>query len=85
MTRTWYVNAFEKFGDRSLVRSIPTRGFTVDVLRDVWEAPPGYPIHGVDFPITAENVSRIQPYVPEELDLDNYTWMLSNEPTNGTD
>lgn len=38
-----------------------------------------------DFPITAENVSRIQPFVTEELDLDGYTRMLSNEPVDGTD
>jgi len=38
-----------------------------------------------DFPITAENVSRIQPFVTEELELDGYTWMLSNEPVDGTD
>jgi hypothetical protein len=77
--RVWFVKAFEKTGDQYLARWIRVDGLDDEVIREVWSMPEDDSLYGASYPITPENIDRVQPFIPERLDMDSYLWFLSEE------
>lgn len=74
----WFACAFEKAGRETLVHRVRADGLSDDVVRRLWSIPPGSPVLG-EFPVTEDDVDRVQPFVPELLDLGAYHWFLSSD------
>lgn len=75
---TWYIGAFEKVGDE-LMKRLPTTGVDEDFVRYLWSVSNDYPVFGVSFEVTSENVDRAQHHVAEKIDLNAYEYYLFDE------
>ena len=77
--RVWFAKGFEKTGDQYLARWIQVGGLDNEVIREVWSMPEDDTLYGTSYPITRDNIDRVQPFISEQLDMDSYLWFLSDE------
>jgi hypothetical protein len=76
--RVWFAAAFNKNGLQTIHHWVRVEGLSHELIRDVWAVPEDEPVYGV-YPITHQNIDRIQPFVPDKMDLEAYTWQLLHE------
>ncbi|GAA5173379.1 hypothetical protein GCM10023321_74750 [Pseudonocardia eucalypti] len=81
----WVIEEYEKAELGYLTRMIATVGVDAEFIRRVWSLPDDDPGYGLEWPVTPENLTEVQPHVVETMDLDAFDYFLCDEPAGAAD